>query len=274
MANTILHQHPTVEAYDILQVKKPVDGWQDFSTIRTPDEARQAVALVVSCLFDGRPMVFRILQGGPPWAVRYIHQDDPNGLDAAPHVPTLSHRRRTMAKTRTWVCSRCGAHRANPAWWTLATCPNKTMPCYGQPMHLGDTVGKWKRTARRQAEADAAPHSQYVVLCACGYRSTVLSFEDAEACRRTHQRVSAPWHDPHTVKAIDPRLAAATVTPEQENAGRIWQLEAALEILADFLEEAHQLNLDEHHGDDDLAESPCSYCAAIATARTLLKGDA
>ena len=55
-----------------------------------------------------------------------------------------------MAKTRTWICTRCGARRSRPIGWWIVTCLNKTMPCYGQPMELGDTVGKWKRTSRCQ----------------------------------------------------------------------------------------------------------------------------
>lgn len=70
-----------------------------------------------------------------------------------------------------------------------------------------------------------------------------------------------------------PDVRAARVTPQQQNAGRIWQLETLVSTLADYLAEAHQPDLDENHGGDDLTACPCSYCDAIAEARQLVKDE-
>ena len=43
-----------------------------------------------------------------------------------------------------------------------------------------------------------------------------------------------------------------------------------LETLADYLEEAHEADVEDDHGKDDLTVYPCSYCEAIKKARMLL----
>lgn len=52
------------EPYDVLQSKSArLNEWLDFSTLRTADEGRRAVALVDSGVWDGAPMQFRIRRG-------------------------------------------------------------------------------------------------------------------------------------------------------------------------------------------------------------------
>lgn len=46
---------------------------------------------------------------------------------------------------------------------------------------------------------------------------------------------------------------------------------AIIEKLAEFLEEAHQKDIDDNHGDNDLEEGPCSYCCAIEKATAIIE---
>lgn len=58
------------QAYDVLQIEQPnadtqITQWLDFSTIRTQDEASQAVLLVRVAQWNGRPARFRIVRYVP-----------------------------------------------------------------------------------------------------------------------------------------------------------------------------------------------------------------
>lgn len=52
------------QAYDVLQIKRPDDNrWSDFSTLRSDEDAAQAVELVNGGRWDGQPAEFRIRRG-------------------------------------------------------------------------------------------------------------------------------------------------------------------------------------------------------------------
>lgn len=55
----------TFEPYDVLQINRTQTEWQDFATLRIPEEASRAVALVDHlATWEGHYMSFRIVRQG------------------------------------------------------------------------------------------------------------------------------------------------------------------------------------------------------------------